>query len=75
MSRRQFTALLEERCAWAVTLRDGSKAQCRRRKVNEHFCNQHIYMAVAWSCEYCGGNDEPQPDHCMDCSRPSKATS
>lgn len=21
-------------------------------------------------CEYCGGNDESPPDHCMDCARP-----
>jgi hypothetical protein len=27
-------------------------------------------MADRWSCNYCGGNDELPPDHCMDCSRP-----
>lgn len=24
----------------------------------------------AAACEYCGGNDETPPDHCMDCARP-----
>jgi hypothetical protein len=23
-------------------------------------------------CEYCGGNDENPPDHCMDCARPQR---
>ena len=23
-------------------------------------------------CEYCGGNDESPPNHCMDCARPQR---
>lgn len=26
----------------------------------------------AADCEYCGGNDETPPDHCMDCARPNQ---
>lgn len=75
MTRRSFTApSIEYRCEWDITLRsDKSGAQCMRRKVaGEHLCRQHLKMLAAWSCEYCGGNDELPPDHCMDCTRPQQ---
>jgi hypothetical protein len=69
MKRVFIDALTEERCTWTVKLRDGSTAQCGRRKVVGDLCTQHAKIA-ARSCEYCGGNDENPPDHCMDCARP-----
>jgi hypothetical protein len=64
----------ELRCQWDITLRDGSKAQCGRRKALGQLCTQHDKMHAQWACEYCGGNDELPPDHCMDCSRPPEPT-
>lgn len=70
MKRRFIDAPAEQRCAWTVKLRDGSQAQCGRRKVVGDLCTQHAKMAERWKCEHCGGNDELPPDHTMDCSRP-----
>lgn len=72
MTRRFIDAPSELRCSWTVTLRDGSEAQCGRyrRLGDPQLCTQHAKMHAAWSCEYCGGNDELPPDHCMDCERP-----
>lgn len=70
MKRRFFDATLEERCVWIIKLRDGSEAQCGRRKTNDDLCTQHTKMEKRWACKYCGGNDELPPDHCMDCTRP-----
>lgn len=67
MKRRFIDAPSDERCAWEVTLADGSKAQCGRRHTDGQLCTQHARMKAAWSCEFCGGNDELPPDHCMDC--------
>lgn len=69
MSRRFIDAPSEQRCSWTVTLRDGSKAQCGRRKTSGDLCTQHSKMAKQPFCSYCGGNDEQPPDHCMDCER------
>ena len=42
MARRIFKdAPTESRCIWTITMRDGSKAQCGRRKVQGDFCTQH----------------------------------
>lgn len=73
--RRAFTApCYEDRCKADITLRsDGSAAQCMRGKVDGELCKQHAHIAAAFSCEYCGGNDEPMTDHCMDCARPEAA--
>lgn len=65
--------ILENRCAWAIKLRDGSEAQCGRHKAEGELCRQHAKMAARWSCNYCGGNDELPPNHCADCSRPQRA--
>lgn len=74
MPRRFIDAPTEQRCVWTITLRDGSEAQCGRRKTNGDLCTQHAKMEARWSCAYCGGNDEQPPDHCMDCTRPGAAT-
>lgn len=71
MKRRFIDAPHQIRCMWNVTLRDGSLAQCGRAKTSEHFCTQHAKMAASFSCAYCGGNDEAQPGHCEDCTRPT----
>lgn len=73
MKRRFIDAPSELRCEWEITLRDGSKAQCGRRKAVRNLCTQHANMQAQWSCAYCGGNDQLPPDHCMDCERPTKA--
>jgi hypothetical protein len=71
VKRRFIDAPAEVRCEWTITLSDRSKAQCGRRMLaGENLCAQHQKMADRWSCEYCGGNDELPPDHCMDCTRP-----
>ena len=71
--RRFVDATADQRCIWTVTLRDGSSAQCGRRKVEGDLCTQHARMAARWSCDYCGGNDELPPDHTADCSRPQQS--
>jgi len=72
MPRRTFIdATAEDRCEWTITLRDGSEAQCGRRHVDGQLCRQHLKIRDAWSCAYCGGNDENPPDHCADCARPA----
>lgn len=75
MSGRRFVdASSEERCQWTIRLRGGGKddfARCGRHHVDGQLCTQHAKMAAAWSCEYCGGNDELPPDHTMDCTRPT----
>ena len=70
MSRRFIDAPADQRCAWTVRLRDGSEAQCGRRKTGNNLCTQHQKIADRWSCDYCGGNDEFPTDHCVDCERP-----
>ena len=70
MSRRFIDAPADVRCEWTVTLKDGSQAQCGRRRTIGSLCTQHAKMAAAFRCEYCGGNDELPPDHCADCTRP-----
>ena len=68
---RFVDAPTELRCEWDVTLRDGSKAQCGRRKRFGLLCAQHKKMHANWPvCEFCGNNDELPPGHCMDCTRP-----
>lgn len=45
-ARRFIDAPIEERCGWNIRLRDGSGAQCgRRRLVGGRFCAQHAKMA------------------------------
>lgn len=47
MKRRRFIdAPQGERCKAGVTLRDGSKAQCGRRKKDGDFCTQHALLAA-----------------------------
>jgi len=72
MTRRFIDATQDERCQWEVTLTDGSKAQCGRRKVHDQLCTQHHKMHANYSCEYCGLNDELPPAHCADCTRPKE---
>jgi hypothetical protein len=68
VKRRFIDASTEERCMWTTR----SNVQCGRRRVlGSLICAQHQKMADRWSCEYCGGNDELPPDHCMDCTRPT----
>lgn len=55
------------RCQWDVTLRDGSKAQCGRRRKIGQLCTQHHKMHEAASFPCCGGTDELPPEHTMDC--------
>jgi DnaJ-class molecular chaperone len=73
--RRAFTAPVDDdRCRWDISLRgDKSAARCMRRHTDGSLCTQHARIAARWSCEYCGGNDELPPDHCMDCTRPGAA--
>jgi hypothetical protein len=73
--KRRYSAPPEhDRCRWDITLPgDGSGAQCMRRRMVGQLCTQHAKMYAAWSCEYCGGNDEFPPEHCMDCTRPAPA--
>lgn len=72
MNKRRFIdAPTEERCEATVTLTDGSLAQCGRYRKRGNLCTQHAKMTEAFHCEYCGGNDELPPDHCMDCARPT----
>ncbi len=61
----------DDRCKYVITLSDKSKADCGRRHVDGTLCRQHAKIVAAWACEYCGGNDELPPDHCMDCTRPT----
>lgn len=70
MKRRFVDALNGDRCAWTITLKDGSDAQCGRRHTDGLLCSQHKKMADQWVCDFCGGNDELPQDHCVDCSRP-----
>ena len=70
MKRRFIDAPTEQRCEAELTLKDGSLAQCGRYKKVGNLCTQHAKMTAAFRCEYCGGNDELPPDHCMDCTRP-----
>lgn len=71
MHRRQFVdATGADRCHADVTLRDKSLAQCGRRAVVGELCTQHAKIAARFSCEFCGGNDDPVPGHCMDCAKP-----
>lgn len=70
MKRRFVDTPSDERCRWTITLRDGSEAQCVRRKAIGDLCAQHSKIDVRWSCAYCGGNDEYPRAHTMDCSRP-----
>lgn len=71
MKRKFFDAPADQRCEWTITLRDGSKAQCGRKKTTGQLCTQHAKMEAAWHCDYCGtGNDELPPDHTVDCDRP-----
>lgn len=72
MSRRFIDATADERCEWTIKLRDGSEAQCGRKHTDGQLCTQHAKMRARWSCEYCGGNDENPPDHCMDCALPQQ---
>jgi len=73
--KRPFTAALSvDRCSYTITLRDGSAAQCMRKKTKGDLCTQHSRIVNGWSCEYCGGNDETPPGHCMDCERPKRTT-
>jgi hypothetical protein len=40
-----------------------------------HNCGQNYTTSQRTEpvfCEYCGGNDENPPDHCMDCARPQR---
>lgn len=69
--RRFIDAPSEDRCAWTIKLKDGSEAQCGRRKTDGDLCTQHSKMAERPFCSYCGGNDELPPDHCADCERPN----
>lgn len=71
--RRFIDATTDQRCEWTVTLRDGSKAQCGRRRKVRNMCTQHAKIEQRFSCEYCGGNDELPPGHCVDCARPDAA--
>lgn len=46
--RRFQDAPAEQRCGWTIKLRDGSTAQCgRRRKFGWGYCGQHIAMSKA----------------------------
>lgn len=67
---RFIDAPADERCEWTIKLRDGSGAQCGRRRVVGSLCTQHAKIAARWSCEYCGGNNELPPDRRADCGRP-----
>jgi hypothetical protein len=61
----------EGRCAAdRKPLSDGSLARCMRRATVGNLRAQHARMTAAFRCEYCGGNDELPPDHCLDCGRP-----
>ncbi len=68
VGRRNFTAPpLDLRCAWDITYRDGSGAQCMRRHVDGRLCAQHAKMLAGMDFPCCGGNDELPPGHCADC--------
>jgi hypothetical protein len=69
--RRFIDAPREFRCVWTITLRDGSKAQCGRRKAIGQLCMQHekINITNRLTFQCCGGNDEFPTDHTMDCHK------
>lgn len=46
MTHRFIDAPYDQRCAWTITLRDGSTAQCGRHKTKGQFCTQHARMAL-----------------------------
>lgn len=72
MKKRNYTAADArgvDRCEADITLRDGSGARCMRAAKIDGLCAQHAKMTAEFSCEYCGGNDERPPSHCMDCTR------
>lgn len=54
--RRFIDAQQEVRCKADVTLRDGSLAQCGRRRVVGDLCTQHAKIAGRKSCKFSGGN-------------------
>lgn len=66
---RFVDAPLAERCRWNITLRDGSLAQCgRRRMAGGWQCSQHQKIRERdFAC--CGGSDEWPPEHTQDCER------
>jgi len=47
MKRKWTDAPNDQRCRYDITLRDGSKAQCGRRRVNGDYCKQHQNMEAA----------------------------
>lgn len=44
--RRFIDAPQDERCKYDITLRDGSGAQCGRRKVDGDYCRQHAAIVT-----------------------------
>lgn len=38
---------LDLRCRWDIKLRDGSSAQCGRKRVGDFYCAQHTKMLKA----------------------------
>ncbi len=70
MARGPLTRPYYDRCVWTVRLRDGSPAQCQRRRLPDgRLCRQHEAMDT-FTCEFCGGNDAYPQEHTMDCTRP-----
>jgi hypothetical protein len=76
-------AVLIEREACALICERVYKRMCPEAQENEVGIEAEIIRARGQAthqpqrtepvfCEYCGGNDENPPDHCMDCARPQR---
>lgn len=69
--KRMFTAAFDDvRCRADIRLKDGSGAQCMRKRVNGRYCVQHTKIFdERFKC--CGGNDDGRrPEHTQDCEGP-----